>query len=255
MAGSITAEVVSQSINILATVQKRQLGLNSVYRTDNDLIGNKAGKQLPVEGSHLIRIVAGHNNFQRIINEEINRVSDLVKSLSLPSDSVPLRVAAVDVNATIADMLRLIRESIPETTDIRLVQDLDENLPAIASDRDRLKQALMNLLKNATEALPDGGTIRVSTRLLKAPEHPVDSDHTGHRIKISVCDNGPGIDEHIKNDLFKPHVTSKTDHNGLGLAIVEETVNRLNGTLVCESTPGEGTCFHIEIPTGNQAVQ
>jgi putative nucleotidyltransferase with HDIG domain len=190
----------------------------------------------------------------RIINEEINRVSDLVKSLSLPSDSVPLRVAAVDVNATITDMLRLIRESIPETTDIRLVQDLDENLPAIASDRDRLKQALMNLLKNATEAMPGGGTIRVSTRLLIAPEHPVDSDHTGHRIKISVCDDGPGIDERIKNDLFKPHVTSKSDHNGLGLAIVEETLNRLHGTLACESTPGKGTCFHIELPTGNQAV-
>ncbi len=187
----------------------------------------------------------------RIINEEINRVSDLVRSLSLPSDRGSLRVASVDVNATITDMLKLLRESISETTDIRLVQDLDENLPAILSDRDRLKQALINLLKNAAEAMPEGGTIRVSTRLLTTTEQPAAGDPSGRRIKISVCDDGPGIDERIKNDLFKPHVTSKTDHNGLGLAIVEETVNRLDGALLCESTPGEGTCFHIELPTGN----
>jgi signal transduction histidine kinase len=186
----------------------------------------------------------------RIINEEINRVSDLLKSLTLPVGSVPLNVAAVDINATIKDMVRLITESISNTTDIRLIQDLDENLPAITSDRNRLKQALMNLLKNATEAIPHGGTIRVSTRLLKAAVRATDGDPTGSRIKISVCDDGPGIDERIKNDLFKPHVTSKTDHNGLGLSIVEETVNHLDGTLVCESTPGEGTCFHIELPTG-----
>jgi signal transduction histidine kinase len=187
----------------------------------------------------------------RIINEEINRVSDLVRSLFLPADSGSLRVATVDVNATITDMLKLLRESISETTDIRLVQDLDEHLPAILSDRDRLKQALINLLKNAAEAMPEGGTIRVSTRLLKTTEQPAAGDQSGRRIKISVCDDGPGIDERIKNDLFKPHVTSKTDHNGLGLAIVEETVNHLDGVLVCESTPGEGTCFHIELPSGN----
>jgi len=77
--------------------------------------------------------------------------------------------------------------------------------------------------------------------------------HKDHRseleyIKISVCDNGPGIDEGLRNSLFKPHATSKVGHDGLGLAIVKEAMTHLKGNLQCESGPGRGTCFHLEIP-------
>ncbi len=185
----------------------------------------------------------------RIIDEEINRVSGLIKSLTSPSERIPIHLETVDVNATITDILGLFRESLPGNSGIRLSQDLDADIPTIASDRDRLKQALINLLKNAIEAMPDGGTIQVISRMLEGAFRPVgNTEKTGH-IKISVCDDGPGLDEAIKNDLFKVNVTSKTGHHGLGLSIVHEAVTYLKGSLQCESAPGGGTCFHIELPT------
>jgi signal transduction histidine kinase len=159
------------------------------------------------------------------------------------------------VNATITDILRLFRESLPGSSAIRLNQDLDTSIPAITSNRDRLKQALINLLKNAMEAMPDGGTIRVSARMLRAPSRPVGNKERAGHIKISICDDGPGIDEAIKNDLFKVNVTSKTGHDGLGLSIVHEAVTQLKGSLLCESFPGRGTCFHIELPAGDNGSE
>jgi signal transduction histidine kinase len=191
----------------------------------------------------------------RIIDEEINRVTGLIKSLTAPTENIPGHLETLDVNATITDILGLFRKSLPAGTVIRLEQDLDTRLPAIVSDRNRLKQALINLLKNAMEAIPDGGTIHVSTSMLRAAPRQIGSkDETGH-IKISVCDNGPGIDEGMKNKLFKPNVTSKTGHDGLGLSIVHEAVTYLNGFLLCESITGCGTCFHIELPTGGNASE
>ena len=191
----------------------------------------------------------------RIIDEEINRVTGLIKSLTSPTENIPSHLETLDVNAVIADILGLFRKSLPGGTAIRLDQDLDTRLPVIVSDRNRLKQALINLLKNAMEAMPGGGTIRVSTSMLSvAPRQIGSKDETGH-IKISVCDNGPGIDEGIKNKLFKPNVTSKTGHEGLGLSIVHEAVTHLKGFLLCESITGRGTCFHIELPTGENVSE
>ena len=187
----------------------------------------------------------------RIIDEEINRITGLIKSLTAPSEKIPINLETVDVNATIIDILGLLRESLPGNTSIRLNQNLDAQIPEIASDRNRLKQALINLLKNAMEAMPDGGTIHVSTRMLGGSPGPAGNKNEAGHIKISVCDDGPGIDERIKNDLFKPNVTSKAGHEGLGLSIVHEAVTHLKGSLLCESAPGRGTCFHIELPAGD----
>ncbi|MBC2711265.1 MAG: HDOD domain-containing protein [Desulfosarcina sp.] len=191
----------------------------------------------------------------RIINEEINRVAGLIKSLTSPSEKIPKRLETVDVNAMIADILGLFRRSLSGKKTITLNQDLDARIPAIATDRDLLKQALMNLLKNAAEAMPDGGTITVSTRMsTDTPRYAGHSDGMGH-IKISICDDGPGIDEQIKEKLFTPYVTSKTGHDGLGLPIAHEAVLRLKGSLLCESAAGGGTCFFIELPVGDDGPE
>ena len=189
----------------------------------------------------------------RIIGEELNRVSALINTLTAPSAATPSDLAAVDLNAVIRDLLDLFRDSLPSTVSIRLEAGLEEHLPMVTTDRDRLKQVLMNLLKNAMEAMPHGGSIQVRTRLLNRSGRPTVRPDQADLVRISVCDDGPGVDEDIKNDLFNPHVTTKTGHEGLGLAIVHEAVMHLNGSLRCESVPGRGTCFHIELPTGSEA--
>jgi len=191
----------------------------------------------------------------RIIEKEIERVGTLVRSLTAPPEKLPGQMKGVDVNAEIKDILNMLREGLAGETALRFYQDLDPQLLKIDTDRDRLKQALINLLKNAMEAMPDGGTITVKTRRL----HGRPRQLSGHPLKkswlkISICDDGPGIDEKIQNKLFQPHVTSKKGHNGLGLAIVEEAMADLKGFLLCESVPGRGACFHMEIPEAGNEV-
>lgn len=186
----------------------------------------------------------------RIISDEITRVAGLIKSLTAPPEKIQKGLETVDVNATVADILELFRESLAEKKTIRVAQDLDGRIPPAPADRDLVKQVLINLLKNAAEAMPDGGAITVSTRIsAQPPPLAGHSNGTGH-ITISVCDDGPGIDEQIKEKLFTPYGTSKTGHDGLGLSIAQEAVSRLNGSLLCESTAGKGTCFFIELPMG-----
>lgn len=185
----------------------------------------------------------------RIIEEEINRVSTLVRSLTAPTGKWPGQMKGVDVNAEIKDMLKLLRDDLAGETALRFDHDLDPRLPQIDTNRDRLKQALINLLKNAMEAMPDGGTITVKTRRLHGrPRQSSERSSAKRWFKITVCDDGPGIDESIEPALFDPHVTSKQGHNGLGLAIVQEAMADLKGFLLCESAPGRGACFHMEIP-------
>ena len=187
----------------------------------------------------------------RIINEEIDRVGTLVRSLTQPADKKPDEMKIVDVNATIKDILILFGDDLSGETAIRIDEDLDPRIPAIRTDRDRLKQTLMNLLKNAAEAMPDGGRVTVRTRILHGLPRNTNGQAEAGYIKISVCDDGPGIDEGLQKDLFKPHVTSKAGHAGLGLSIVYEAMRHLNGTLLCESAPGRVTCFHIELPASD----
>jgi nitrogen-specific signal transduction histidine kinase len=185
----------------------------------------------------------------RIIEEEINRVGTLVRSLTAPTGKLPGQMKGVDVNAEIKDILNMLRDGLGVTTALRFDQDLDPRLPKLHTNRDRLKQALINLLKNAMEAMPDGGTITVKTRRVHGrPHHTSERSSEKSWFKITVCDDGPGIDEKIQTTLFQPHVTSKKGHNGLGLAIVQEAMADINGVLLCESVPGRGACFHMEIP-------
>ena len=188
------------------------------------------------------------DNHIRIIHEEIRRVGTLVRSLTSPGEKVADGRKNVDVNATIKDIVSLFQEGLPEGADLSIDQDLDPSIPVVEADPNLLKQALVNLLKNATEAMPAGGTITVKTRMLLGMARHADGQLETQAVKISVCDDGPGIDVELRNRLFTPHVTTKAGHDGLGLAVVKETVTHLNGTLQCESGPGRGACFHIEIP-------
>jgi signal transduction histidine kinase len=186
----------------------------------------------------------------RIIDGEIDRLTGLIRSLTNPSKKSPASIKTIDLNGKIKDILHLFRTGLSGKTNIQFKQDADSRIPAIAVEPDLFKQAMVNLLKNATEAMPAGGTITVQTRMLRGVSPESEKTAATDRVKVSVCDDGPGIDETVAESLFKARVSTKIGHSGLGLAIVGEAVAYLNGTLVCESMSGQGTCFHIELPVG-----
>ena len=111
-----------------------------------------------------------------------------------------------------------------------------ETTPTILLDPDKIRQAVLNLLKNALEALPDQGMIEL--RLTGTPD--------GHRINI--CDNGPGIPADDLPLIFEPFFTRKGAGTGLGLSITKRIVEEHDGSLEVHSSPGSGTCFTISLP-------
>ncbi len=117
---------------------------------------------------------------------------------------------------------------------IRVEQDFPGHLPLIRGDRDKLKQALWNLCKNAVEAMPQGGTLT-----LRACE-------SGSDIVLEIRDTGVGIPHGF--DIFEPFTTSKSSGSGLGLVIVRQVIAAHGGSINCVSKPGKGTTFRLMLP-------
>jgi len=118
-----------------------------------------------------------------------------------------------------------------------------------------LKQVFINLVKNAAEAMDKGGKITVTTRFLsESAKIMIDEKRRiPGSIEIIVSDNGPGIDQRIKETLFEPYTTTKigSENAGLGLSIVHSIVRELNGKIICKTKPGKGTSFIITLPVSS----
>lgn len=122
---------------------------------------------------------------------------------------------------------------------IDAVISIDPEMPKVKTDRNGLKQVFINLIKNSAEAMDDGGKISVKTRFLpESSKIMIDEKRRiPGNIEIIFADNGPGIDENLKQTLFDPYTTTKTGPaaSGLGLSIVHAIIKELNGTIACQS--------------------
>ena len=184
----------------------------------------------------------------RILNEEIDRIANILGGLTAVSEKKSRKLALVDINALLNDLIKLTAESLMKKKKIAFQVDLDATLPKLMSEKDSLKQILINLMKNASEAMTKGGNLYIKTRhrgtLLEG------SQSRGF-VEVTVADDGPGISEEMKRRIFEPFVSSKGGgHSGLGLSIVLNLINALNGSIVCQSEEGKGTRFKIELPVG-----
>jgi signal transduction histidine kinase len=144
-----------------------------------------------------------------------------------------------DVNAVVEKVLALHRAGAGA---VRLETALSPGLPAIAADPDLLARALGNLVRNALEAMPQGGTLNVRTAA---------RDGT---VRVEVEDDGPGITEEQRTRLFVPYFTTKKGGTGLGLAIVQGIVSDHGGRVEVQSAPGAGTTFTLILPAPGAPV-
>lgn len=194
---------------------------------------------------YLLRQKLGENNSAeiRIIQEEIDRVGNLILRLpDIVETSTEEEKRSLDINAVILDLVNLFRAGIFHIHDIQTVLKLDSALPEIPSSRYKLKQILTNLIKNSAEAMPSGGTITISTK-----------DHVEfrkkHYIEILVHDNGPGLPQAVRENLFSPLTSTKgRGHSGLGLTICKNLIDELGGIIQCASSLSHGTTFRILLP-------
>lgn len=186
-----------------------------------------------------------------IINEEIDRVGQIVRGLKDFATSTSEALEVLDINKLLNDILPIIDASILKPAAIRLNFDPDPSVPDIRTDKNSLKQVIINLTKNAAEAMSEGGNLHISTRFHadKMQNRPL-GQSSQDTVNIFIRDDGPGIPEDIKQHLFEPfHTTQKEGHSGLGLSIVHNIIiNKLGGEISCDTAPQTGTTFKISLP-------
>jgi signal transduction histidine kinase len=187
-----------------------------------------------------------------LIGEEIFRVSTLLDGLSSFSRPKVGGLETIDINQTCLRVMAVLKKSILLPRNIQAHVDPDKGIPAVRMDGNGLKQVLINLVKNAAEAMETGGDIHITTALIPGSSKVVidEKKKLPGWVEIRIKDSGPGIADHIRERLFEPYNTSKSGNNsGLGLAIVHSIVKEMKGRITCESQVGQGTCFCVYLPT------
>jgi len=177
----------------------------------------------------------------KIIQGEIGRVGILVSELEdLHAVEIEQKRSHIQINELIHTLHALLYSTLFEPRHLKLNMDLAVELKPIASVGSNVKQVLINLLKNAAEALPSQGEVWVTTR---------DRVYKNRRqyVEIEIRDNGPGIDKEILADIFQPVRSTKQGHSGLGLSIVKHLLDEIDGEISCSSAE-TGTRFQIFLP-------
>jgi PAS domain S-box-containing protein len=254
----------------LAEAERERLQNQFLQAQKMETVGRLAGG-IAHDFNNLLTVINGYSqmaidqlpelNPARRNIEEIARAGDratgLVRQLLVFSRKEVPRLEIVDVNAIISELEKTIFYLVGE--DIKIVTDLDAAPLLVAADRHQLGQVLMNLIVNARDAMPEGGSIAIST----AASSPGDQKavETGMPpdvgcVRLSVKDTGTGIDEETKQHLFEPFFTTKPagKGTGLGLSVVHGIVSSSGGRVAVETELGAGSVFHIYLPVAAAQV-
>jgi signal transduction histidine kinase len=183
---------------------------------------------------------AGRPDFGEIFDEGTQAIAEEVRRLKRIVDEFS-RFARLPVPepspVPAADLAQAVLALFPSPpAGVELVREIDDGLPAVRADRDQILQVLLNLVRNALEAMPAGGTLRLGAR------------RDGDAVAFSVSDTGPGIPSEDLGRIFEPYFTTKEGGTGLGLAIARRIVEEHGGRLDVESFTGEGATFTLRLP-------
>lgn len=184
----------------------------------------QAGKPLP--------------NWVDMFSKQLRRLSDITLRLMNFARNVSDDVAMepIGINKAIEDIVAMVHHEF-RGSGIEIDLSLQEDLPPVTGNANYVQQVLLNLIINARDAMPNGGTISIATAL------------TGFHVSIRIADTGSGIPKDIQEKIFKPFFTTKGEKGtGLGLAICSKIIAQHKGDIKVESEPGKGTTFTIFIP-------
>ncbi|MGQ9618507.1 MAG: ATP-binding protein, partial [Candidatus Aminicenantia bacterium] len=224
--GRLTGGVAHDFNNILtAIIGNAELALSSISSTDP--------------------------NYKRIISilESAKRASNLTRNLLTISRRQIGEFSVVNLNDIVNSMEDLLKRTAGEA--VRFVLSLDPRLEPVEIETTQMEQVILNLAVNARDAMPEGGTITISTRnvILTKELCLLCSEYLqGEFVELSISDTGVGIPEEIREKIFEPFFSTKEGGTGLGLSIVYGALIQMRGHLTISSSPMKGTTFYIYLP-------
>ena len=250
----ITAErSAAEKLSVAEAALRQSYKMEAMGRLTGGVAHDFNNLLTPIIGSldMLRRRGIGNDRERRLIDgalQSADRAKTLVQRLLAFARRQPLQAVAVDLSVLIEGMASLIGSTVGPNIDVRV--ELDENLPSANADANQLEMAILNLGVNARDAMPNGGTLRIT-----AASETVHGDHRsglvhGHYVRLSVADTGTGMDDAILARATEPFFSTKGigQGTGLGLSMVHGLVSQLGGGLTIVSEPGQGTVVELWLP-------
>jgi signal transduction histidine kinase len=220
-----------------------EMAASIAHEIKNPLAGIKIALSMLIENKNLSE---AENEITRSSFSQIKRVESLIKEILDFARPKEPQYALTDVNEVIDKTVSFIEAVSAQANSgagVKVVKTLATDVPQLLVDPMQIQQVVMNIVLNAYDAMPEGGTLAVGSAL------------TAGSFVVTISDTGSGIDPQIMGKLFKPFFTTKAKGTGLGLAIIKGIVERHGGTVDMQSTPGAGTSVTMALPVeqGNPA--
>ena len=179
--------------------------------------------------------------YTQVIIKETDRLQDLMQRLLQPHR--PMLPTTVNIHEILERVRSLLTAEFPDS--LQIVRDYDTSLPELVGDREQLIQAVLNIARNAVQAMEGEGEIILRTRVLR--QVTLAKKRYRLAMELKVIDNGPGISDDIRERMFYPLVSGRDGGSGLGLTIAQNFVQHHHGTIDCVSRPGN-TVFTLRLP-------
>lgn len=229
---------IAREENLIAQNQNTRLLMRGMaHEINNPLGGIRGAAQLleaELDNSAL-------QEYTRVIIGEADRLQSLLSRMLGPRS--PLIKRRLNIHEVVERVRTLIQAEAQRS--VIITRDYDPSIPELSGDSDQLIQAVLNITRNALQAIDGKGRITLQTRIQR--RFTIGSRLHQLVVKINIIDDGPGIPAEMRENIFYPMVTSRAEGTGLGLPIAQSIINQHGGLIECSSRPGE-TMFSIILP-------
>lgn len=217
-----------------------RMSASIAHEIRNPLTSANLNIQKVLQSEHLKQLEREHLNLSQ---EGIGHIEKFIKELLNFTRVSELNKDCYSIQEIMDESIKMISSSLDEKN-IKLHTHFQEDLPSLFVDGDKIRQVILNLLRNSCEAVEEGGEIKILASL---------SQLNGKKaVRIEIMDNGPGIPEKDKENIFEPFFTTKSSGIGLGLANAKKIVEQHHGMIRIKEAKEQGACFEINLPAEEQ---